>query len=98
MATTLSLRSLLDSNKLMESNFDSWYQKLKIILEYEQILYVLTDPILEEPAPNVRSSIRDTYQKWLNDQTTVRCIMLAAMNDEFSCRFENAHHRTCYKY
>ena len=90
MATILSLRSLLDNDKLMRPNFDSWYRKLKIILEHERILYVVTDPAPEESVPNVRGTVRDTYQKWFNDHTTVRCIMLAAMNDEFSRRFENA--------
>ena len=90
MATTLSLRSLLDSDKLMGSNFDSYYRKLKIILEHEWILCVLTDLAPEEPAPNAHSTVRDTYQKWLNDRTIVRCIMLVTMNDEFSHHFENA--------
>ena len=75
MATNLSLRSLLDSDKLRGSNFDSWYQKLKIVLEHERILYVLTDLALEESTPNARSTIRDTYLKWLNDRTMVRCII-----------------------
>ena len=61
MATSLSLWSLLDSDKLMGSNFDSWYRKLKIILEHKQILYVLTDPTPEEPTPNARNSIKDIY-------------------------------------
>ena len=34
--------------------------------------------------------IRDTYQKWVNDRTTVWCIMLASMNDEFSRKFKEA--------
>ena len=51
--------------------------------------YIVTDPAPEEPAPNTRGTIRDTYQKWLNDRSTIQCIMLAAMNDEFSRRFEN---------
>ena len=90
MATTLSLQSLLDSDKLMGPNFDSWYRKMKIVLEYEQILYVLIDPALKEPAPNARNTIWDTYQKWLNHRTIVYCIMLAAVNNEFSYQFENA--------
>ena len=73
----------------MGPNFDSWYQKLKIVLEHERILYIVTDPAPEEPSSNARGTVRDTYQKWLNDRTTVQCIMLAIMNDEFSCRFEN---------
>ena len=90
MATILSLRSLLDSDKLIGPNFDSWYRKLKIVLEHEQILYVLIDPVSEELASNTHSTVRDTYQKWLNDRTMVHCIILVAMNDEFSYRFENA--------
>ena len=90
MATNLSLRSLLDSDKLTGLNFDSWYQKLKIVLEHEQILYVLTDLVHEEPTSNARSVVRDTYLKWLNDRITVHCIMWAAMIDEFSHKFEEA--------
>ena len=90
MATFLSLRSLLDNKILVGSNFDSWYQKLKIVLEDEWILYVIMDPTLEELAANARGTVRDTYQKWLSDRTTVRCIMLAAMSNEFSHRFEMA--------
>ncbi|XP_073116187.1 uncharacterized protein [Elaeis guineensis] len=90
MANTLSLCSLLDSNKLIRLNFDSWYRKLKIILEYERILYMLTDPTPEEPTANAHGIIKDTYQKWLNDHTTIRCIMRAVINDKFSCKFKDA--------
>ena len=76
MATFLSLRSLLDNDKLVGPNFDSRYQKLKIILEHERIRYVLMDAAPEEPAANARGTIKDTYQKWLSDRTTVHCIML----------------------
>ena len=78
MATSLSLRSLLDNDKLVGPNFDSWYRKLKIVLEHEWILYVIMDPAPEEPAANAREIVRDTYQKWLSDRITVHCIMLAA--------------------
>ena len=80
MANTLSLHSLLDSDKLTGSNFDSWYRKLKIVLEYEKILYVLTDQALKESTANAPHAVRDTYMKWLNDRTTVCCVMRIAMN------------------
>ena len=67
MTNTLSLRSLLDNEKLMGSNFDNWYQKLKIVMEHEWILYMLIDPAPKEPASNAHGLARDTYQKWLND-------------------------------
>ena len=90
MSSNLSLRSLLDNEKLNGPNFDSWYRRLRIVLEHERILYVISDPAPEIPAANARGSVRDTYQKWLSDRTTVRCIMLAVMNDEFSRKFEEA--------
>ena len=90
MASNLSLQSLLDSEKLIGLNFDNWYKKLKIVLEHERILYVITDPAIEEPTPNTRGTIRDPYLKWLNDLSMVYCIMRASMNDEFSRKFEKA--------
>ena len=90
MASNLSLWLLLDSEKLIKSNFDNWYQKLKIVLEHERILYVIIDLTSEEPAPNARGAVWDTYLKWLNDRIIVCCIMWASMNDEFSQKFEEA--------
>ena len=90
MANLLNLYTLLDNDKLNGSNFDSWYRKLKIELEHERILYVILDPAPEELAANASRTIRDTYQKWLNDRITVRCIMRASMNDEFSHKFKEA--------
>ena len=84
MATSLSLRTLLDNDKLVGPNFGSWYRKLKIVLEHERILYVIMDPAPEESAANAHGIVRDTYQKWLSDRTMVHCIMLAAISDEFS--------------
>ena len=51
---------------------------------------MLIDPTPEEPAPNARGAVRNTYLKWLNDHTTVRCIIQATMNDEFSHKFKKA--------
>ena len=51
MSSNLSLRSLLDNEKLKGPNFDSWYRRLRIILEHERILYVITDQYLKSPLP-----------------------------------------------
>ena len=47
------------------------------------------DLALEELAANAPHTTRDTYMKWLNDHTIMRCIMRAAMSDEFSYKFED---------
>ena len=90
MASNPSLRSILENDKLKEPNYDSWYRKLKIVLEHERILYVISDPAPEVPAQNARQAVKDAYQKWLNDCITMRCIILASMSDELSRRFESA--------
>ena len=54
------------------------------------MFYVIMDSAPEEPTPNARGVVQNTYLKWLNDRTTVRCIMRASMNDEFSRKFEEA--------
>ena len=63
---------------------------MKIILEHKRIWYVLTDEAPEESAANAPRAMKDTYMKWLNDCTTVHCVMRAAMNDELSRKFEDA--------
>ena len=90
MSSNLSLWSLLDSEKLKGPNFDSWYQKLRIVLEHEQNFYVITDLPPEHAFVSAQNSIRDAYLKSISDRTTIQYIMLAAMNDEFSHKFEEA--------
>ena len=63
MLTNMSLRSLLDNEKLTGPNFDSWYRRLRIVLEHEWISYVITDPTPEVPTTNARGLVRDAYQK-----------------------------------
>ena len=63
MASNLSLCSLLDSDKLIGSNFDNWYQKSRIVFKYERILYMTMDLVPQVLAPNADVIVRDTYQK-----------------------------------
>ena len=41
MAFSLSLRSILDANKLTESNNMDWLRNLRIILTQEKVSYIL---------------------------------------------------------
>ena len=48
----------------------------------EMKLYVLDEPIPEEPAANTPSAQRDTYIKHQNDSVDVKCLMLVTMESE----------------
>ena len=47
MASSLSLKGILDANKLTRPNYVDWLKNLRIVLTQEKISY-----ILDTPAPN----------------------------------------------
>ena len=51
--STMSLRSVLEKDKLTGTNFLDWFRNLRIVLKQERKLYVLDEPLPEEPAENV---------------------------------------------
>ena len=88
MASNLSLRGILDANKLTGPNYVDWLRNLRIVLTQEKLSYILDslDPIMigedasEEDIAN--------YKMWKNDSTTVGCIMLASMSNELQRQHE----------
>ena len=49
---TMSLRSILEKDKLNGTNFLDWYRNLRIVLRQERKEYILDQPIPEESAIN----------------------------------------------
>ena len=69
---TLSLRSVLEKDKLSGSNFLDWQWNLRIVLRQERKLYVLDGPVPEQPPlSSAPRADRDAYQKHLNDAVDV---------------------------
>ena len=86
---TLSLRSVLEKDKLNGTNFLDWYRNLRIVLKQERKMYVLEGPLPEEaPAANAPRAERDAYAKHQNDAIDVGCLMLATMNSELQKQHE----------
>ena len=50
--STMSLRLVLEKDKLIGTNFLDWFQNLRIVLKQEKELYVLDEPLPEESADN----------------------------------------------
>ena len=78
MARCTLLHSLFDSDWFIGSNFDNWYQKLRIVLEHECILHIIMDPAPEVLTSNTYDAIKSTYQKWPNDHIIM--LLRAAKN------------------
>ncbi|KAJ8769131.1 hypothetical protein K2173_000906 [Erythroxylum novogranatense] len=68
-STNLSMRSILEKEKLNGTNFLNWYRNLRIVLKQERKLYVLEEPIPEEPPANAPKAQKDAYTKHINDST-----------------------------
>ena len=79
---TMSLRSILEKDKLNGTNFFDWYRNLRIVLRQERKEYILDQPIPKEPAANAPKAQKDAYNKHLNDSVDVTCLMLGCMESE----------------
>ena len=87
--STMSLRSVLQKDKLTGTNFLDWFRNLRIVLKQERKLYVLDEPLPEEPAENVPRLEKNAYEKHHNDSIDVACLMLATMSYELQKDLEN---------
>ena len=82
MTSNMSLRSILEKDKLNGTNFLDWYRNLRIVLRQKRKEYILDQPILEEPAANAPRAQKDAYNKHLNDSVDVTCLILGYMESE----------------
>ena len=87
--STMSLRSVLEKDKLTGTNFLDWFRNLRIVLKQERKLYVLDEPLSEEPAQNSPRAEKNAYEKHHNDSIDVACLMLATMSSELQKDLEN---------
>ena len=85
----LSLRSILEKEKLNHTNFMDWYRNLRIVLKLEDRAYVLEDPIPDQPEEDDAEGMA-FWEKHCTDSVQVSCLMLGTMIPELQKDFE--HH------
>ena len=89
MASSLSLRSILDTNKLTGPNYVDWLRNLKIVLNQENLSHIIESPEPKKLGEDATDEEKTTYKKWQNDSMTVKCIMLASMTNELQRQHDN---------
>ncbi|KAD5318121.1 hypothetical protein E3N88_18067 [Mikania micrantha] len=72
----LSLRTILEKERLNHGNFMDWYRNLRIVLKQEKKSYVLDDPIPDQPDEDNVEAFND-WVKYVEDSVQVSCLMLA---------------------
>ncbi|VFQ77918.1 unnamed protein product [Cuscuta campestris] len=85
----LTLCSILDKDKLTDSNFLDWQRNLVIVLRLEKKEYVLERAIPPVPSANASRAIKDTYEKHVDDDNQVACLMLATMTSDLQKHHES---------
>ncbi|KAK5842343.1 hypothetical protein PVK06_004684 [Gossypium arboreum] len=86
---TLSLRSVLEKDKLNCLNFLDWFGNLRIVFKQERKLYVIEKSLPDEPSANASRADKDAYKKHLDDMVDVGCLMPATMNPELQKQHED---------
>ncbi|XP_021293402.1 uncharacterized protein LOC110423509 [Herrania umbratica] len=89
MGNNLSLRSILDANKLTAPNFLDWFRNLKIVLKQEKKSYVLDTHIPPVLVTNASVEDKEAYQRHKDDDDQAACVMLASMTLELRKQHEH---------
>ncbi|KAK8670112.1 hypothetical protein V6N13_104873 [Hibiscus sabdariffa] len=86
---TISLRSLLEKEKLNGINFLDWFRNLRIVLKQKRKEYVIEEAVPNDPGPNASRADKDKFKKHMDDMVDVGCLMLATMTPELQKQHEN---------
>ncbi|KAJ9557737.1 hypothetical protein OSB04_012351, partial [Centaurea solstitialis] len=87
----LSLRSILEKDKLTGLNFLDWERNLMIVLKHERKWYVLEEPLGEAPPATAPAAARNAHKKHSDDLLDVACLMLATMSPDLQAGLINTN-------
>ncbi|KAL4295295.1 hypothetical protein GQ457_12G015600 [Hibiscus cannabinus] len=86
---TISLRSLLEKEKLNGINFLDWFRNLRIVLKQEKKEYVIEEVVQNDPGANAPRANEDKFKKHMDDMLDVGCLMFATMTPELQKQHED---------
>ncbi|KAJ9544629.1 hypothetical protein OSB04_024336 [Centaurea solstitialis] len=87
----LSLRSILEKDKLTGPNFLDWERNLMIVLRHERKWYVLEETLGEAPPATASAAARNAHKNHSDDLLDVACLMLATMSPDLQAGLINTN-------
>ena len=84
-----ALRTILEKDKLNDTNFTNWYRNLRIVLKQEKKDHVLDNPLPDEPNENATVATTNAYRRAKDESTDISCLMLAHMEPDLQKQFEH---------
>ncbi|KAD6118849.1 hypothetical protein E3N88_10120 [Mikania micrantha] len=86
--SSFALKSILEKDKLNNTNFLEWHRNLKIVLKFAKKHYVLEGPVPSEPEGNTAAA-RKAWEKHNEDAIEVACLMQATMSSDLQKNMED---------
>ncbi|KAF1870595.1 hypothetical protein Lal_00025879 [Lupinus albus] len=77
--STISLRFILETSKLVGTNYDVWYRNLRIVLMHERLLNIIYGPAMAASANPYNAEEIKMYEKYKEDCLNAKYINLASM-------------------
>ncbi|XP_070044898.1 uncharacterized protein [Nicotiana tomentosiformis] len=84
----ISLREILETNKLVRPNFDDWHRNLRIFLMHEKLIDVIDNPAKIIPPENDVQGTK-VYHKHLEECLAIKRIILSSMSSELQRKYQN---------
>ena len=81
MSSANPLARILDTNKLIGTNYKDWFRNLRIILSSEKLTHILDQDAHVLPA-RPSSDQRAVFEKWMDEDNKVKCYILASMSND----------------
>ena len=75
-------RPILERHKLTKYNFVKWYRQLRMVLDAEDKLKYVDQPLPTVPPYNAPTCVRDSFAQEFKQQESVGRLMLCSMNHE----------------
>jgi hypothetical protein len=86
-----TLHSILEKDKLNETNYADWIRNLRIVLRAEKKEEYLDTPLPDEPADDASAAVKNAYKKACDADLEISCLMLACMESDLQMQFDNNH-------
>ncbi|KAD6119012.1 hypothetical protein E3N88_10283 [Mikania micrantha] len=86
--SSFALKSILEKDKLNNTNFLEWHRNLKIVLKFAKKHYILEGPIPNEPEGNTAAA-RKAWEKHNEDAIEVAYLMQATMSSDLQKNMED---------
>nr|GEV40206.1 hypothetical protein [Tanacetum cinerariifolium] len=84
----MTIRSILQQEKVNGPNFMNWFQNLRFFLRSEGKLVHLEPPMTPLPYPVASQVAHDAYEALYDVQNEVACLMLGSMSFELQMTLE----------